>query len=49
MLYKEHIESVCESLKRFSENRDTDLILLRNHLEQIICDVTVEIDQEVKS
>lgn len=48
MLYKNHVESVCESLKRFAEDKDTDLLLLRNHLQQIICDVIVEIDNNVK-
>jgi hypothetical protein len=46
MLYKEHIDSVCDSLKKFSVNEETDLVLLRNHLQQIICDVIVEIDRK---
>lgn len=48
MLYNEHVESVIESLRRFANDKDTDLILLRNHLEQIICDVIVEIDKKVE-
>jgi hypothetical protein len=48
MLYKEHIESVIESLRRYANDQNTDLILLRNHLEQIICDVVVEIDKKVE-
>lgn len=46
MLYVEHVESVIKSLKKFANDEDTDLVLLKNNLDQIICDVIVEIDKQ---
>lgn len=48
MEYKDHVESVIKSLRKFANNQDTDLILLRNHLEQIICDVIAEGNEKIK-
>jgi chromatin remodeling complex protein RSC6 len=48
MIYREHIESVIHSLRKYANDEPTDLFLLKNHLEQIICDVTVEIDNKVE-
>lgn len=48
MLYKDHVESVIESLRKFAIDEDTNLDLLRNHLEQIICDVIVTMDNRQK-
>jgi hypothetical protein len=46
MSYEEHIESVIKSLRDFADNKETNLVLLRNHLEQIVCDIIVEINEE---
>jgi hypothetical protein len=48
MSYEEHVESVIESLRKYAKDEDTDLVLLRNHLDQIICDVIVEIDKKIE-
>lgn len=47
MEYKDYVESVIDSLRKFANNKDTDLILLRNHLEQIICDVIAETNERI--
>jgi len=46
MSYEEHIESVIKSLRDFADNKETDLVLLKNHLEQIVCDINEELAEQ---
>ncbi|WP_197205310.1 hypothetical protein [Cytobacillus firmus] len=46
MSYEEHVESVITSLRAFATDQETDLYLLKNHLNQIICDVIHEINEK---
>ena len=48
MLYQEFMESVIDSLRKYANDENTDLVLLKNHLDQIICDVIVEIDKKME-
>lgn len=46
MGYKHHMETIIDSLQKFAKNEKTDLVLLKNHLEQVLSDVAFEIKND---